>query len=422
MRTLSFIFFFLFALTCFSEIKCQSWELSYGDEYFNRANSVLQTIDSGYIISGYSNTANNSEDIYLLKVSEDGDFEWEETYGNNNSDVGTSILQLQNGNYIITGSLNNNLFLTELNNDGIEIWTKEYLQEYNSTGYSVETTNDGGYIILGTVLLDSQEIVMIKTDNLGNIEWQQTYGDVGTDVGFYLSNTTDGGYIVTGFTNSYNGYNQICLIKIHENGDLDWMETYGSNICKAYSVKQTNDNGYIITGYTYSETNGKDLYVIKVNTSGSIEWTRTIGYTSDDIGNDIELTLDGGYIITGYFGSSNSSDRDLWLIKLNESGYTEWESFFGGTQYDVGKAVHQTNDNGFIISGYTFSYGNDSQVYLIKTDSEGTLSSEFTIPTPSPRKLDKVVDVLGREVNQSTNQFLFYIYDDGSVEKKFIVE
>ena len=61
-------------------------------------------------------------------------------------------------------------------------------------------------------------------------------------------------------------------------------------------------------------------------------------------------------------------------------------------------------------------------VLLIKTDSEGTLSSSFTIPTPSPRKLEKIVDALGREVNHKTNQILFHIYDDGSVEKKFVVE
>jgi len=61
-------------------------------------------------------------------------------------------------------------------------------------------------------------------------------------------------------------------------------------------------------------------------------------------------------------------------------------------------------------------------LYLIKTDSEGTLSSSFTIPTPSKRKLEKVVDALGREVHHTTNQILFHIYDNSSVEKTFIVE
>ena len=87
---------------------------------------------------------------------------------------------------------------------------------------------------------------------------------------------------------------------------------------------------------------------------------------------------------------------------------------------EKGYSVQQTSDGGFIIAGWTME--NNGDIYLIKTDSEGTLSSSFTILTPSPRKLEKVVDALGREVNHTTNQILFYIYDDGSVEKKFIVE
>ena len=66
--------------------------------------------------------------------------------------------------------------------------------------------------------------------------------------------------------------------------------------------------------------------------------------------------------------------------------------------------------------------GSVTDILLMKIGSDGTLSSSFTIPTPSQRKLEKVVDALGREVNQTTNQILFHIYDDGSVEKKFIVE
>jgi uncharacterized protein (TIGR02145 family) len=50
-----------------------------------------------------------------------------------------------------------------------------------------------------------------------------------------------------------------------------------------------------------------------------------------------------------------------------------------------------------------------------------TTSSVPTAPS-SNRKLEKVVDELGREVNHTTNQILFHIYDDGSVEKKFVVD
>ena len=109
------------------------------------------------------------------------------------------------------------------------------------------------------------------------------------------------------------------------------------------------------------------------------------------------------------------------LISMNVFGQG-WEQTYEVLGFEGGKSVQQTSDEGYIITGYKEIIQGPTKVWLIKTDSEGTLSSEFTIPTPSSRKLDKVVDALGREVNHTTNQILFYIYDDGSVEKKFIVE
>ena len=146
-------------------------------------------------------------------------------------------------------------------------------------------------------------------------------------------------------------------------------------------------------------------------------------------GFDIKQTNDDGYIIVGShqtFDLSYYEYERIILIKTNENGTEQWTQTFGGEGYrDTGFAVQQTTDGGYIIVGSRSDYGDEEEislVYLIKTDSEGTLSSSFTIPTPSPKKLDKVVDALGREVNHTTNQILFHIYDDGSVEKKFIVE
>ena len=115
-------------------------------------------------------------------------------------------------------------------------------------------------------------------------------------------------------------------------------------------------------------------------------------------------------------------DNDVYLIKTNGNGVEQWSQTYGGTESESGSSVKQTTDGGFIIAGSTLSFGEDYDVYLIKTDSEGTQSSLFTIPTPSNRKLEKVIDILGREVNHTTNQILFHIYEDGTVEKKFVVE
>ena len=109
-------------------------------------------------------------------------------------------------------------------------------------------------------------------------------------------------------------------------------------------------------------------------------------------------------------------------------GQQTWEKTFGGAGDDEAWSVQQTTDGGYIITGYTdvdsSSFGNGNyDVYLIKTDGNGNVSSTFNIPISNPnRKLQRIVDILGRDVNPENNKPFIEIYNDGTVEKKIIIE
>ena len=114
--------------------------------------------------------------------------------------------------------------------------------------------------------------------------------------------------------------------------------------------------------------------------------------------------------------------QQLLLIKTNSQGSLSWRKKFGNGNH-VEYCGQQTYDDGYIISG-SHAQVPDINIYLVKTDVNGNITSTFNIPTINTSKgeLLKIIDILGRETKGKTNEPLFYIYDDGTVEKRITIE
>jgi hypothetical protein len=257
------------------------------------------------------------------------------------------------------------------------VFQRTYGGNIDDRGYSIQQTSDGGYIIAGITNsfgAGNYDVYLIKTNSLGDTLWTHTYGGDIDDWGYSVQQTSDGGYIVAGHTSSFGaGPYDVYLIKTNSLGDTLWTRTYGGDFIDwGYSVQQTSDGGYIITGYNYSFADVTDVYLIKTNSVGDTIWTRTYGGTSYDVGYSVQQTSGGGYIIAGYTSSFGAGNYDVYLIKTNSVGDTLWTHTYGGTANDVGLSVQQTSDGGYIIAGITNSFRTGNyDVYLIKTNSNG---------------------------------------------------
>ena len=200
-------------------------------------------------------------------------------------------------------------------------------------------------------------------------------GGAADDWAYSVQQTADGGYIVAGYTNSFGaGDYDFYLVKTNSQGDTLWTRTYGgSDDDWAYSVQQTADGGYIVAGYTYSFGAGDDdFYLVKTNSQGDTLWTRTYGGSGDDEAYSVQQTADGGYIVAGYTSSFGAGSGDFYLVKTNSQGDTLWTRTYGGSGYDGAYSVQQTADGGYIVAGYTGSFGAGSDdFYLVKTNSQG---------------------------------------------------
>ncbi len=205
--------------------------------------------------------------------------------------------------------------------------------------------------------------------------WTRTYGGNAADYAEEVQQTTDRGYIIVGYTISYGaGSYDVYLIKTNSTGDTLWTRTYGGRgNDKGYSVQKTTDGGYILAGYTYSYgAGGCDIYLIKTNSTGGSIWTCTYGGSGNDYAESVKQTSDGGYIVAGYTNSYGAGSYDFYLIKTDSFGDTLWTRTYGGSGMEYSHSVQQTTDGGYIVAGWTNSYGaGQPDVYLIKTNSIG---------------------------------------------------
>ncbi len=242
-------------------------------------------------------------------------------------------------------------------------------------GNEIQPTRDGGYIIVAgntQNAVGGADIWLIRLNSSFDTVWTRAI-DLGYNEGSSsIKQTQDGGFILCGGI-SYGGVQvQTLLVKTDSLGRVQWNRQWGGSYEDAsVNVQLTLDHGYISTGFTRTPAHPAMFYIWKTDSMGNEQWLKrygSVGYEENQ-GAYVCQTSDGNYIATGYFGSPSNR---VALIKLNSVGDTLWIRNFGlGLlgNWANGICVKETADHGYILSGSTHTGSGNG--FLIKTDSLG---------------------------------------------------
>ena len=364
---------------------------TFGEPFTNEIGySILQNTDSSIIILG--GTENNNYDMTIMKTNREGLMIWENIFGGSGLDIAYNLEKTTDGGYLISGTTNSygqgesDCWLIKTDYLGTIVWNKTYgTPGLENGGQSIEI--DEGYLLLGDTYNpedQNQNIFLIRANSLGDTLWTKEFGDRETDYGADIVATIDGGYMILGSTKQFSLLNfDIWMIKIDGGGIEQWNKYHGGGSDDyGQTILYLSDGTYLIKAISNSfGDENSSVVLLKTDQFGNELWTKSFGGTKSEAGNTIRETDNGSFIMVSSKYNYGSNDYDVWLIKIDKNGFVEWEQTFGGVNSDLGLSVALTLDGGYILTGSTGTVGNgdenSSDLWLIKTDSEGNTIAEI---------------------------------------------
>lgn len=370
--------------------------------YNEFSNHIEQTTDGGYIMVG-SSSSSSSLNGYLIKTNSVGDTLWTKIYGTDAEF--TCGHQTIDGGYILAGYMKNastldlDMYIVKTDSSGTVSWQKIIATPYEDEAYDVKQTSDGGYVIVGWGFRSggsSSDVMVVKLNNLGNLEWKNFYGSTSDhEYGYSIIQTVDGGYMICGDSHQmptgYRGY----ILKIGSTGTYFWSKVFdGSAHDRSLRILQTSDYGYIVLGTRRNVIGSDDMCLLKTDNSGNPIWGKTYFGTAGDCSWTMQKTAAGNYIL-GTGALYSTSMQQVLFVLVDSMGTEIWNRTFndysGNMQLSLGTSARETSDGGYIFTGCSITGSTGGYTYFIKTDATGSNNCDSTLSLITATYLPTVI-------------------------------
>ena len=373
------------------------WTKVYGGGGDDQGRCAQPTSDGGYIIAGFTESFGaGGDDVYLIKTDSQGDTIWTRAIGGVDEDRSECVQEAFDKGYIAAGHTysfgagNSDAYLIKVDHNGNTVWTHTFGGSENDQFWDIIITTDSCYAIVGYTKSygDGEEDVwLVKTNSNGDTIWTRTFGGSNMDLAHSVRQTSDGGYIISGLTESMGPpQRNVYIVKTDSEGSEEWNSVFGGNLMdEAFAAQQTHDDGYIVIGHTYLSLPNVDVWLIKTDASGNELWNHNYGHIYYEKAWDGMQTPDFGFIMVGYIrpGGVSWYFTNLLILKTDSLGCSEWALVIAGDSRDIANSIVRTGDGGYIIAGWTASFGaGEEDVWLLRLEGEELPSLQTITLTP----------------------------------------
>jgi len=396
MKTI-YLFHSLILLTCtllINNLSAQqrTFEKTFGGSSYDFGHSIACTDDGGYVVTGLTGSYGDTlGDTYVLKLDSLGNQQWNKITGGDHLEGGNAIVPIPTGGYYIMnhtesfGAGDCDGWVYRSDKKGNIMWQTTYGGVYDEVARDGILNSDGNLIVAGLSEMAEKAgdgyIAKYNSDN-GDPMWIHTYGGIGREQVQRILQTTDGGYIAAGESDvDANGIEDIWVFKTDVEGNLQWSKKIGGpGYEEGYGLCIAPDGGYIVTGFTTSYGAGdEDAFLFKLDQSGNLLWSKNYGGQLKERAKSVTNTPDGGFMITGFTESFGDTKGDLMIIKTDQYGNQLWMKTYGGTETDEGSWIVKCPKGGYAVCGYTKSKGDGKEdIYVLRINEEGNIATKTT--------------------------------------------
>ena len=351
-----------------------------------KGNSSVQSLDGGFVIAGEVDNKEKNDDIFIQKINTKGKIDWIKTFGGKGDDRAHSIKNTADKGYVIIGftealiEKNGDIWVIKVDREGKMEWNRTYGGFNSEIGFDISQTKDNGFIILGNTFSKgngTSDIWLIKTDSNGFPIWNKILGENDWEVGHSVYQKSDSGFVITGYKQKVDKeLKNIFIVNIDKNGNKIWEKLLDENNNGiGYEIKETEDKGFVILGSTESVLPLKtNVFFGKINSFGDLIWKRKFGGNNDNISFSFAKSSFNNFTIAGSTKKVNDEKNSFWILKLDSFGKEMWKnSFYENFDVEIKKII-KSKDGGYFMTGSAKSFNQSSKLLYIKTDFDGKIS------------------------------------------------